>query len=102
MGGRGANSGNSNLKTLSKIVNLENKRNGDDIRQYLKENNLRLVQDYENVQKTVKQEYKTLAGKTETTNQIINERKATTVGVYRKNTRIGTIQEILGKWRIKR
>ena len=41
-----------NARILSKIVNLENKRNGENTRQYLRDNNLNLRQDYENVQRT--------------------------------------------------
>lgn len=101
-GGRGASAGDTNSRILSKIVNLENKRNGENTRQYLRDNNLSLRQEYENVSRTENRTYKTLQGKDETYTQTINERKETTIGVYKGNTRIGTLEEKRGKFRIKR
>ena len=40
MDGRGASAGDTNSRILSKIVSLENKRNGENTRQYLRDNNL--------------------------------------------------------------
>ena len=102
MGGRGASSGNANSRILSKIVSLENKRNGENTRQYLRDNNLSLRQDYENVQITEKKTYRTLQGRDERYTQTINEKKETTIGVYKNNTRIGTLEQKRGKFRIKR
>jgi len=102
MGGRGASAGDTNSRILSKIVSLENKRNGENTRQYLRDNNLSLRQEYENVQRTENRTYRTLQGKDETYTQTINERKETTIGVYKGNTRIGTLERKRGKFRIKR
>ena len=60
------------------------------------------MQDYENVQRTENITYRTLQGKDETYTETINERKETTIGVYKGNTRIGTLEEKRGKFRIKR
>ena len=100
MGGRGASAGDTNSRILSKIVSLENKRNGENTRQYLRDNNLSLRQDYENVQRTENITYRTLQGKDETYTETINERKETTIGVYKGNTRIGTLEEKRGKYNI--
>ena len=75
MGGRGASAGDTNSRILSKIVSLENKRNGENTRQYLRDNNLSLMQDYENVQRTENITYRTLQGKDETYTETINEKK---------------------------
>ena len=108
MGGRGASAGDTNSRILSKIVSLENKKASDDIGQYLKDNNLSLEQEYENVQKTENRIYRNLQGKEETYTETINERKETTIAVYKRNTRtrelerIGTLERKRGKFRIKR
>lgn len=108
MGGRGASAGDANSRILSKIVSLENKRNGENTRQYLRDNNLSLEQEYENVSRTENRTYRTLQGKDETYTETINERKETTIAVYKRNTRtrelerIGTLEEKRGKFRIKR
>ena len=106
MGGRGASAGDANSRILSKIVSLE--KASDDIGQYLKDNNLSLEQEYENVSRTENRTYRTLQGKNETYTETINERKETTIAVYKRNTRtrelerIGTLEEKRGKFRIKR
>ena len=100
MGGRGASAGDTNSRILSKIVSLENKKASDDIGQYLKDNNLSLEQEYENVSRTENRTYRTLQGKDETYTETINERKETTIGVYKGNTRIGTLEEKRGKYNI--
>ena len=104
MGGRGASAGDTNSRILSKIVSLENKKASDDIGQYLKDNNLSLEQEYENVSRTENRTYRTLQGKDETYTETINERKETTIAVYKRNTRtrelerIGTLEEKRGKY----
>ena len=102
MEGREARAGDTNSRILSKIVSLENKKASDDIGQYLKDNNLSLEQEYENVSRTENRTYRTLQGKDETYTETINERRKTTIGVYKGNTRIGTLEEKRGKFRIKR
>lgn len=83
MGGRGASSNDINSTTVRKIVALENKKDSYNIRKYLQDNKIILREDTKKI----------------TEEGITRVERTNTVGVFKNNTRIGTIREKNGKWR---